>query len=89
MTDADVQTLKPTWGVHDSYRNGHGTQMAGLAIYGDLSAILAGDGPVELTHGLQSLKLIYEPDPHRPDLYGVVTIEGISRLDYRLRAERH
>jgi hypothetical protein len=87
MADADVQTLKPPWGVNDSYRNGHGTQMAGLAIYGDLSPILAGTGPVELTHGLQSLKLIHEPDPHRPELYGVVTIEGISRLE--IDANRH
>ena len=30
---------------------------------------------------MQSLKLIHEPDPHRPDLYGTVTIEGISRLE--------
>jgi hypothetical protein len=30
---------------------------------------------------MQSLKMIHEPDPHRPDLYGAVTIEGISRLE--------
>jgi hypothetical protein len=88
MTDADVQTLKPPWGVNDNYRNGHGTQMAGLAIYGDLSPILAGNDPVELTHGLQSLKLIHEPDPHRPELYGVVTIEGISRLEVDASRQR-
>jgi len=88
MADADVQTLKPPWGVNDSYVNGHGTQMAGLAIYGDLSPILAGTGPVELTHGLQSLKFIHEPDPHRPELYGAVTIEGISRLEVDANRQR-
>lgn len=88
MADADVQTLKPAWGVNDSYSNGHGTQMAGLAIYGDLSPILAANGPIELTHGLQSLKLIHEPDPHRPELYGVVTIEGISRLEVDANRQR-
>ena len=81
ITDANAQTLKPAWGSHDSHPTGHGTQMAGLAIYGDLAPVLADDGPIVLSHNVQSLKLIHEPDPHRPDLYGTVTIEGISRLE--------
>jgi hypothetical protein len=55
--------------------------MAGLAIYGDLAPILASNNPVALSHGVQSRKLIHDPDPHRPELYGTVTIEGISRLE--------
>lgn len=81
ISDADTQTLKQAWGVHDGNQGGHGTQMAGLALYGDLTAILGGDGPIELTHGLQSLKLIHPTDHHDPDLYGAVTIEGVSRLE--------
>jgi Subtilase family len=81
MTDSDVDGLKPGWGGHDSYRHGHGTQMAGLAIYGDLTSVLEGDGPIVISHGVKSLKLIHAPDPHRPDLYGTVTIEGVSRLE--------
>ncbi|MGY2803942.1 S8 family peptidase [Bradyrhizobium sp. USDA 4506] len=79
--DNDAQTLKQAWGSHDGNQGGHGTQMAGLALYGDLAEILADDGPIELTHGLQSLKLIHPADPHDPDLYGAVTIEGVSRLE--------
>jgi hypothetical protein len=74
-------TILHAEGGHDTHRHGHGTQMAGLAIYGDLTTVLSGDGPIELTHGVHSLKLIHAPDPHRPDLYGEVTIEGISRLE--------
>jgi hypothetical protein len=81
IAEADVQTLKPQWGAQDTHPDGHGTQMAGLAIYGDLAPVLADNGPIALTHGVQSLKLIHEPDPHRPDLYGTVMIEGISRLE--------
>ncbi|WFU31298.1 S8 family peptidase [Bradyrhizobium brasilense] len=81
ISDNDAQTLKQAWGAHDGNQGGHGTQMAGLALYGDLTEVLAGDGPVELTHGLQSLKLIHPADPHDPDLYGAVTIEGVSRLE--------
>lgn len=88
ITDADVQTLKPPWGVNDTHRDGHGTQMAGLAIYGDLSPLLAGNGAIALTHGVQSLKLIHNPDPHRPELYGTATIEGISRLEIDVARRR-
>ena len=81
IADADVQTLKPAWGTHDTHRHGHGTQMAGLAIYGDLTELLSDGGPIELTHGVQSVKLIHAPDAHLPVLYGAVTIEAISRLE--------
>jgi DNA mismatch endonuclease, patch repair protein len=81
VSDTDAQTLKPQWGAQDSHPTGHGTQMAGLAIYGDLAPILADSSPITLTHGVQSLKLIHQSDQHRPDLYGTVTVEGISRLE--------
>jgi Subtilase family len=88
MTDADVQTLKPPWGAADSHPTGHGRQMAGLALYGDLAPVLDGNGQIALTHGVQSLKLIHQPDPHHPDLYGTVTIEGVSRLEVDATRER-
>lgn len=81
ISEADVQALKPQWGPQDLHPDGHGTQMAGLGIYGDLAPILADNNPIVLTHGVQSLKLIYPPDPHRIDLYGTVTIEAVSRLE--------
>lgn len=81
IAEKDCQAFKPAWGAHDSHPTGHGTQMAGLAIYGDLTYVLSSGGPIELTHGVQSLKLINAGDAHEPDLYGTVTIEGISRLE--------
>jgi len=83
----DLHTYKPQWGVHDS--RPHGTWMAGVAIYGDLASVLAGDDDVVLEHGLESLKLVNLPaDPHHPDLYGVVTIEGIARLEAGVQRPR-
>jgi hypothetical protein len=81
MTDDDVQTLRSAWGGHDTHRGGHGTQMAGLVLYGDLLEVLSGADPIQITHRVQSLKLIHARDPHRPELYGTVTIEGVSRLE--------
>ncbi|MEU8522218.1 S8 family peptidase [Streptomyces sp. NPDC048577] len=39
-------------------RNGHGTQMAGLALFGDLTSALESQGPVVLGHGLESVKIL-------------------------------
>lgn len=75
----DLHTHHPDWGVHDT--GPHGTWMAGLALYGDLTTPLAAADPVALIHGLESHKLIHQPNPHDPQLYGVVTVEGINRLE--------
>lgn len=79
VPDANLHTYKQDWGVHDT--GPHGTGMAGLALYGDLTPLLGGNGAVELTHRLESLKLINEDDEHDEHLYGAVTIEGVSRLE--------
>ncbi|WP_052808680.1 S8 family peptidase [Streptomyces cyaneogriseus] len=39
-------------------RSGHGTQMAGLALFGDFAAALEAKGPVVLSHGLESVKIL-------------------------------
>src|SRR6185312_11126322 len=75
----DLHTYNPAWGVDD--RRGHGTQMAGLATYGDLAALLASVGPVPLTHRMESVKLFNEADPHDKDLYGAVTQESTYRVE--------
>jgi len=49
---ADVHAVDPAWGVSANPGNdgGHGTQMAGLALYGDLSSTLASTAQIELRH---------------------------------------
>ncbi|MFL1901128.1 S8 family peptidase [Streptomyces tauricus] len=39
-------------------RHGHGTEMAGIALYGDLAVPLESQEPVVLTHGLESVKIL-------------------------------
>ena len=79
LAENDLHTYNPAWGVDD--RRGHGTQMAGLATYGDLAALLASVGPVPLTHRMESVKLFNEADPHDKDLYGAVTQESTYRVE--------
>jgi subtilase family protein len=83
ITDDDLHAHTPAWGVHDTDPKGHGTGMAGLALYGDLTPVLSGNEPLTLAHRLESLKLIHQDHPHPEQLYGAVTIEGISRLEVR------
>lgn len=73
----DMHTSKPQWGVDD--HDGHGTEMAGIATYGDLRAALASQGPVELRHRIESAKILPPPPAkNRKDLYGAITAEGIG-----------
>jgi len=76
---ADRHTYKPAWGLNDS--ENHGTPMAGLACYGDLTGLLESAAPIQATHRLESVKIIHDPDPHDPDLYGAVTQESTYRVE--------
>lgn len=79
----DVHSYNPLWGTGDSAAwRGHGTEMAGIALYGDLYSMLVGNSPVVLNYRLESVKML---DPtgaqHDPKLYGAVTRECISRAE--------
>jgi hypothetical protein len=82
----DLHTYKPAWGVDD--RSNHGTPMAGLAVFGDLTEALAGAGPLAITHRLESVKIIHDPDPHDPELYGAVTQESAYRVEVQPGRQR-
>ena len=51
----DLHTVNAAWGVHDAAN--HGTGLAGLAAYGDLHELLASNGPVVISHRIESVKL--------------------------------
>ena len=71
---------RANWGTDDRY--GHGTAMAGLAVYGDLTNTLASPGPIELSHQLESVKITPNPGHHQEKrLYGAITRDGIHRVE--------
>ncbi|HJZ57165.1 MAG TPA: S8 family peptidase [Gemmataceae bacterium] len=69
---------------------GHGTEMAGLALYGSLSEVLAGSSPVVLRHRLESVKIVPAgtTSPTHPDLYGAITLEAVSRIEVAASEQR-
>lgn len=79
MPNTNMDSVNPAWGNLDGHEHGHGTQMAGLALYGDLTDKLASADSVKIFHQLESIKIINANAPHQPDVYGQVTIECVNR----------
>jgi Subtilase family len=81
LSPEDAVKYDPTWPLTDGLS--HGTEMAGIAIYGDqLPQLLQDVGPVYLRHRLESVKIL--PPPPRgndPKLYGAITAQSAYRIE--------
>jgi Subtilase family len=78
----DQHTYDDNWGVGDSaYWNGHGTQMAGVALYGDLEAALSHRDNIKLLHRLETVKILPPAGQNDPELYGAITGAGIAKAE--------
>ncbi|MFN7715835.1 MAG: S8 family peptidase [Pseudanabaenaceae cyanobacterium] len=75
---ADMHTCNPNWGVNDNNACGHGTKMAGLALYSDLFKVLQTSQPIYLSHRLESVKILPPTGQNEPELYGAITEQAIS-----------
>ena len=75
----DVQAYDPTWETRDI--RGHGTNMAGIALYGDLALSLESSERVTLTHRLESVKVLPDEGNNDPKLYGAITRDAISQAE--------
>lgn len=79
LAEKDLHSYHPSWDVSDHH--GHGTEMAGLALYGDLTEMLAGVGPISLGHQLESVKILPPTGQNPSHLYGAITKEGVARVE--------
>ena len=75
----DVHVYDPKWAGGDSH--GHGTNMAGAALYGDLLPLLGSNQAVALTHCLESVKILADGVTNEPRLDGAITGESIARAE--------
>ena len=62
---------------------GHGTEMAGLAAYGDLAALLSSHMPVRVRHRLESVKILPPTGVNPPELYGAITAQAVTRPEVK------
>lgn len=79
LSPKHLLAVDPAWRPTDS--RGHGTEMAGLALYGCLTTVLASDGPWVLRHRLESVKILSDTSANDPDLYGELTAQAVSRAE--------
>ncbi len=79
LGSTDLHTVEPGWGPQDDH--GHGTAMAGLAIAGNLTDLLAGGDRIDIDHRLESVKLLDRDGAHGDDPrhHGYLTAEAVSR----------
>jgi hypothetical protein len=75
----DVHTVDPAWRVDDHH--GHGTEMAGIALYGDLREALSSTAPVSLRHRVESVKVLPRQGSNHPELYGAITAAAVGRAE--------
>lgn len=59
--------------------NPHGTEMAGLALYGDLHQAVTTGHPVRLDHRLESVKILPDQGQNERNLYGAITARAVDR----------
>lgn len=80
LAPEDCHTWQPNWGTAD--QTGHGTEMAGLALFGDLVRVLEHNDPVELTHLLESVKILRNAgDNVDPEMYGAITSSSVAEVE--------
>lgn len=76
LAPADAQACSPLWGAAD--RHGHGTQMAGAALYRDLGHALLSFQPVRLARWLESVKILPNQGQNEEQLYAALTAQAVS-----------
>jgi len=79
LAENDMHTIEPAWTPADT--DGHGTGLAGVALYGDLTDALQAVGPISLPARLESVKLLREGGDNEGAVYGALTQEGIGRAE--------
>ena len=73
--DDDCQTVFAEGGTYD--HDGHGTAMAGLALFDDLEKSLEAVTPIPIEHCLESVKILPPNAENEPEHYGYITAQAI------------
>ena len=79
LTTDDLHTVEPAWGTDDTA--GHGSQMAGLALVGNLTEHLEGNLRLAIDHRLESVKLLPRDGATgtNPYHHAYLTVEAVAR----------
>jgi len=75
FSEDTVQSVEATWGSDDD--EGHGTEMAGIALYHNLQDKLLSTNREKIVHHLESVKILPPRSDNDPKLYGAITQRAV------------
>lgn len=78
LSNGDKHVADPIW-KHDPVIYPHGTEMAGLALFGDLGSAILSNQKIILKHRLESVKILPDSKQNDPKLYGAITAQGVDQ----------
>lgn len=76
VEENDFQAVRPEWNKADI--RGHGTEMAGLALFGDIADALSGNSQIDLPATLEGIKILPNVDDNHRDLHGAITRDAVN-----------
>ena len=79
LSSTDLQTWREEWGADD--HDGHGTELAGLCLFGSLIGPLYDGGEIELRHRLESVKILPPYGRNEPPDYGPITVGAMALVE--------
>jgi hypothetical protein len=81
LSSNDMHAVDPRWGTDD--HDSHGTEMAGLALLGELTPLLMRRDQVHLRHRLESVKILPPPGAgaNERDLWGAVVAHAANVVE--------
>jgi len=81
VDNANLHTWNPSWGTEDTGNDGgHGTGMAALVLFGDLTKSLASTGSFRIYHGIESFKVYHPTTATDKELFGIIYLDGIATV---------
>lgn len=76
LDPSDLHVVNSAWGMADEV--GHGTEQSGMALWGDLSPVLADSSPVFVNHRLESVKLLPQDHSNIEEHFAYLTAQAMS-----------
>ena len=76
IKDDHLHAVETAWGKND--HDGHGTGMAGIALFPQLKESLISADPQNIYHQIESVKILPPRGENPPDLYGAVTERAVA-----------
>ncbi|ELO1550958.1 S8 family peptidase [Listeria monocytogenes] len=75
VNPASIQAVNSAWNSND--HDGHGTEMAGVALYYNLKEKMSDSHQVTINHKIESVKILPPKGENSPELYGAITEQAV------------